>query len=289
MSQPDWDLKLKPTNIDRHKCHRVRPMEVLCLGLERTGTLSLRAALYHLGYFDVYHASSALMENPLDCDMWVEAVDATFNGKGTFPREDWDHLLGHCMAVTDQPAATFAKELVGAYPDAKILLTVRDSPEAWHKSMEQTICQVMELLSPKHLRKPSWNPLYIIQKMLHPRRPGPQQQLLDKLLVHQDTDEVPIGSVRMYQEHNEMVRELAKGREFLKYNVKEGWGPLCKFLGKPVPDIPFPSLNDSEAYASRLRMLRLFVATGYVINLAKWMAVPALAAAMYYYYGSASR
>ena len=50
ISQPNWSQTVKPTSINRRHATRIRPMEVLCLGRERTGTLSLRAALLYLGY-----------------------------------------------------------------------------------------------------------------------------------------------------------------------------------------------------------------------------------------------
>lgn len=57
----------------------------------------MRGALKELGYVDTYHMDSC-MENPPDCDLWAEALDAKFNGKGrTFGKEDWDQLLGHCQ------------------------------------------------------------------------------------------------------------------------------------------------------------------------------------------------
>ena len=106
LAQPRWAVTTTPTNIDRRHAKRTRPMELLCLGRERTGTLSLRVALLQLGYYDVYHMSSALVENPADCEMWVDALDAKFHldgkegqGKKAFGRQEWDALLGHCAAV----------------------------------------------------------------------------------------------------------------------------------------------------------------------------------------------
>ena len=71
-------------------------MRVLALGLGRTGTASLRAALQELGYTDTYHMMSASVENPPDCLCWQDAFAAKYDGKGKFGREEWDTLLGHC-------------------------------------------------------------------------------------------------------------------------------------------------------------------------------------------------
>jgi hypothetical protein len=81
---------------------------------------------------------SASVENPPDCLMWSDALASKYDGKGTFGREQWDQLLGHCQAVCDWPAVAFAKELIEAYPDAKVLITTRDI-DSWHASTMKTV------------------------------------------------------------------------------------------------------------------------------------------------------
>ena len=146
--KPVTDIFTPDTDIDRRQCKRVVPMRVLALGLGRTGTAcecwrlkiqcsladqtqALRSALQELGYTDTYHMMSASVENPPDCLMWQDAFAAKFDGEGKFGREQWDQLLGHCQAVCDWPAVAFAKELIEAYPDAKVLITTRDV-DSWH-------------------------------------------------------------------------------------------------------------------------------------------------------------
>lgn len=77
---------------------------------------------------------AASTETPRDCELWMQAIRAKWDGEGTFEKEDWDQLLGHCQAVCDLPAAAFAPELIAAYPKAKVILTTRD-PESWHKQV----------------------------------------------------------------------------------------------------------------------------------------------------------
>ncbi|KAK5740411.1 hypothetical protein LTR17_004674 [Elasticomyces elasticus] len=105
------------TTIDRHTCHRTTPMQVLSLGMSRTGTASMHAALPILGY-DTYHGFY-FYSNVLDTDMLPEAYKSK--------------LLGHVSAVTDIPAASFGPELISAYPDAKVNLVERET-ETWYKS-----------------------------------------------------------------------------------------------------------------------------------------------------------
>jgi Sulfotransferase domain len=59
--------------------------------------VGIRKALYILGYYDVYHMTSFMNENPRDDEMWAAAADAKFYGKGHFGKAEWDQLLGHCM------------------------------------------------------------------------------------------------------------------------------------------------------------------------------------------------
>lgn len=104
------------TKIDRRQCKRVVPMKVLVLGMSRTGTECKRSKLYSrssihltlifeamrkalkiLSYNDVYHGYAAAFENPKDCEMWLEAFRAKFDGIGKpYGREAFDKLLGHC-------------------------------------------------------------------------------------------------------------------------------------------------------------------------------------------------
>ncbi len=95
---------------------------------------ALVTALKQLGICDAYHGYSAIFDNPRDCEMWVEALDAKFEGKGQpYCRAQFDQLMGHCQAISDMPATCFARELIEAYPEAKVVLTLRKDVDAWYK------------------------------------------------------------------------------------------------------------------------------------------------------------
>ena len=65
--------------------------------------------------------------------MWLEAIEAKFDGKGKpYGRAEFDKLLGHCQGVSDIPAILFAEELIAAYPEAKVILTNRNF-DTWYK------------------------------------------------------------------------------------------------------------------------------------------------------------
>ncbi|KAF2159491.1 hypothetical protein M409DRAFT_70947 [Zasmidium cellare ATCC 36951] len=130
---------------------RTRPLEVLSLGLPRTGTRSMAAALEILGYQHCAHGFD-LMDNPAYAVRWEQAVDAKYYGRGeAFTRKDWDELLGHCSATTDFPCAAFWRELCAAYPEAKVVLVQRDE-DKWYTSFVEGVIDSQLSSSGKFVR-----------------------------------------------------------------------------------------------------------------------------------------
>ncbi|KAI1923140.1 hypothetical protein LOZ58_003693 [Ophidiomyces ophidiicola] len=228
----------KSTNIDRRTCKRVVPMRVICAGLPRSGTASLREALTRLGFDHTYHMISVLFENPPDAHMWIDAIRAKFDGVGTFEKEQWDQLLGHCQAVCDVPPALFIPELVKAYPEAKVIVNIRDF-EGWYRSMNATVAPVTAravLKDPSSFKDPRQHTCFEMSGLIWKNMFG---------------DKFYEAGEELHREHYAMVRSLVPEENRLEYNIKEGWGPLCEFLGVPVPDEPFPHLNDSKTFIER--------------------------------------
>lgn len=214
-------------------------MKVLCLGVGRTGTSSLRLALRELGYKECYHMMCASAENPPDNLMWQDAFAAKFDGKGKFGREEWDALLGHCQAVCDWPAIAFAKELIEAYPEAKVVLCTRDV-NSWYASTLKTVNWRANDPELKWLSKFDWaSGLYY-----------PMLRRFWDCFFYGDFEKY--GKQR-FHEHYEEVRSLVPPERLLNYRIGEGWDPLCEFLEHKVPDMPFPNVNDSSAFVETKR------------------------------------
>lgn len=227
------------TDIDRRQCKRIVPMRVLALGLGRTGTASLRAALKELGYTDTYHMMSASVENPPDCLCWQDAFAAKFEGKGKFGREEWDALLGHCQAVCDWPAVAFSKELIEAYPEAKVIITTRDV-DSWHKSVLKTVNWRANDPELKAVANFDWAAgLYY-----------PMLRNFWKFFFYDDFENR--GKERFHDYYKE-IRALVPPGRLLEYRVSSGWEPLCEYLGEPVPDVPFPQSNNADNFVQRCR------------------------------------
>ncbi|KAF4823531.1 hypothetical protein CGCTS75_v010318 [Colletotrichum tropicale] len=238
-SRPITDVFTNDTDIDRRKLTRVVPMKVLCLGLGRTGTASLRAALKQLGYVDTYHMLNASAENPPDCLLWSDALAAKFDGVGSFGKDKWDALLGHCQAVCDWPAASFAEELIAAYPDAKVLLTTRDV-DRWHQSALGTVNYRANDPFLWALSYVDW-----ASSMYYP--------MLHKYWSTIFKGDFEKHGKQVFLEHNAHIRSIVPEENLLEFRMSDGWGPLCKFLGCPVPDTPFPYVNEGDSFIGRTR------------------------------------
>ncbi|KAJ6502765.1 P-loop containing nucleoside triphosphate hydrolase protein [Mycena vitilis] len=217
---------------------RTVPMEVLVLGFCRTGTASMRAALSILGYGDTHHIGR-VMANPAEIDAWNAAIDAKFHGKGEpYGRAEWDRLLGEYKAVADVPGILFAKELVQAYPHAKIIVTTRP-PDRWWKSFKDTL---LVMLSGPQTRIARW---------LDPHGYGKFVAFARRTLeiFFGPLDAIDEGGAKArYAEYYAEIRRLVPAERRLEYEMGEGWGRLCAFLGKevPGPEMAFPHRNDAK-------------------------------------------
>ncbi|KAM3481932.1 hypothetical protein MY8738_004241 [Beauveria namnaoensis] len=235
---------------------------------------ALRESLRTLGYWEVYHTVSAITTRLNDCKLWYDLLKKKAAG-GRVTREDLDRILGDCQAVLDMPAAYFAEELIEAYPDAKIILTVRDT-ESWFASYSRTIRPIQDSPLTPFVSMMDW-------LLLMPTRwVNPMFQTIDRMLFQRDF--VSNGR-RVYEEHNARVRALAPPGKLLEYHVREGWTPLCAFLGREVPENlvaeETPHLNSSTAFIDMYHGInyRLLFAQGKrLLDVAAYTALMAVVA-----------
>lgn len=210
-------------------------MKVIGAGMGRTGTTSLQIALQELGFDPCYHMTEAL-RNPSHVPMW--------HGAGRGKTVNWDEVLGDYEATVDFPGCSFYRELMAHYPEAKVLLSVRD-PERWYESAYETIYQMTKVI-------PVWLRLLV-------RPLGKIYEMTDSV-IWQGTFEGAMENreraVQKFIEWNEQVQRDVPPEKLLVYSVKEGWEPLCDFLGVPVPDKPFPHANDRVKMQQRIRLFR---------------------------------
>jgi hypothetical protein len=192
-------------------------LRVVGAGLPRTGTNSLQIALEGLLGGRCYHMRE-IPGHPFDLgDGWERALAGETTGL--------DHLLDGYVASVDWPASMFWRELSEANPDAVILLSVRDTPETWWQSIDATI-----LPYARRALEPDWND---------------GRGLLDLLERFADTKDWddPATMKAAYKRHNADVKRKAPPQRLLEWRASEGWEPICRALGLPIPEIPFPWSN----------------------------------------------
>lgn len=213
-------------------------MKLIGAGLPRTGTLSQKVALEILGFGPCYHMVNVLG----DLDE-VPKWQAAFDGDA-----DWPGIFGDFQATVDWPGSFYYQELAEAYPDAKVLLSVRDS-ESWARSMRETVWGVWygdvlirHLSDARTKVDPGWRGF---AELLRPMclRSGLMPGGIDTTL-----EAMAAGMESFCQE----VKETVPSERLLVWSVAEGWEPLCEFLEVPVPEMPFPHLNDTEEFKNRV-------------------------------------
>lgn len=202
-------------------------VEVIGAGLPRTGTSSMKAGLEQLGFAPTYHMFE-LMSRPDQLSRWLHALEGD--------PVDWDHVTEGYPAGVDWPFSFFWRELAAAYPQAKVVLTVRD-PQTWYTSMASTIFQGVAAMSDG--AAPPGNIGEDFAKLM---RPMFGSLFAGELRVPSEEE-----SVAAFERHREAVIEAIPAERLLVFQVSQGWEPLCDFLGVPVPDTPFPHLNETEA------------------------------------------
>ncbi|SEG55098.1 hypothetical protein SAMN04489712_106203 [Thermomonospora echinospora] len=220
-------------------------IEVIGAGLPRTGTLSLKTALERLGFGPCHHMFE-LFDHPELIDRWLPEVPDDAVG--------WQRVFAGYRSTMDWPASFFWRELAEAFPWAKVVLTVRD-PGSWYASFRALI----------RLRAASLAEEDPSQAALASRASVARLRPLLEHIAHQtfgntrpfpewlpDEDQ----AVAAFQRYATTVRESLPAGRLLVFDVRQGWEPLCTFLGVAPPlDEPFPRLNDIDALKSRLDRL----------------------------------
>jgi len=197
-------------------------LQVIGAGLGRTGTLSLKVALEQLGIGRCHHMIEVFAASE-QAPLWVAAA----NG-----RPDWDAIFAGFSAVVDYPGCTYWRELAGYYPDARIILSVRD-PDKWFDSVSETIFSAA-----------------MLGRMLDsPMREFFMGNVVGTFFDHIGDRAWMTGYFRRW---NEAVIEAVAPERLLVFEAADGWEPWCAFLGVPVPDAPYPRVNSREEMQARL-------------------------------------
>ncbi|KAJ7153457.1 hypothetical protein C8R43DRAFT_446511 [Mycena crocata] len=232
--------------VDCHGTSRVEPMKVLSLGLSRTVTGSMRAAVKILARADSPHMSG----NTPDIDMWIDALNSRFFGKGPkIAGQEWEQLLGHCEVPVDSPGSSLAQELVAA--------STRHSPTRYGKAP-----------TPESVAKLGRNKPFVVASCLDPRflsRLRPFFRLV-WFTFFGDFPSEDIAKKRFAQHCEEELGENATER-LIEYKVGEGWERVCILLESEAPEEesdyhPATSFSDKRALGDRMNKLTYGVFQG---------------------------
>jgi len=197
-------------------------MHVIGAGVGRTGTYSLKLAINRLELGPCHHMEEVLHNMSTQVPLWLAALKGSPN---------WPAIFGGFKSTVDWPTAAFYRDLVKKYPSAKFILTLR-SPESWAASFGSTI---YKLIAGKDEAPPEMKDWLEMAESVIAKTGFPGGLNDDELM-------------KAFVAHNEAVKATIPASQLLVFEVKDGWEPLCKFLGAPVPDEPFPRTNDREEF-----------------------------------------
>jgi hypothetical protein len=198
-------------------------LQVIGAGLGRTGTMSLKFALEHIGFGPCYHMIDVWTALPESMALWEAAARE---------EPDWGAIFSGYAATVDYPGCTFWRELVVKYPDAKVILSKRN-PDSWFDSVSTTI------FGP-HSRQG-------IASI------GAQRFFEGTVLADFDQERMDDRAYMtgFFERWNAAVIEQVPAERLLVFEAKQGWRPLCEFLGVPVPEAPYPRVNSREDMQAR--------------------------------------
>jgi Sulfotransferase domain len=199
-------------------------LKVIGAGFGRTGTESMKTALEMLGFGPCHHMVEVLPSEE-QVAFWKQAIhEAT---------PDWKFAYRDYQSAVDWPTAYYWRQLSEYYPQAKILLTVRD-PEAWFNSFSKTILPMVQ----------------------HSEDKESMATTLIRAGVFKGNLEDPEHMIAIYKEHIETVQATIPPERLLTYTTGSGWAPLCEFLGVPVPEEDYPSMNQQQGFKEKIETLK---------------------------------
>jgi len=203
-------------------------LRVVGAGIGRTGTHSLKLALEQLLGGPCYHMLE-VFGRPDDIPVWHRAVE------GEMP--DWSTFLSEYRAAVDWPPGAFWREISAANPDAPILLSSRESADAWWKSANNTIFNIADM------NADAMGPAGAAQRDM-------AIDMLSKRFTPNWRDETE--AKRAYEAHNANVRASVPADRLVDWQPGDGWEPICEKLGLPAPSEPFPHVNTTGEFRTML-------------------------------------
>ena len=204
----------------------------------------MKTALEELGFGPCYHMQEAIAR-PRHVILWHELAHDK-------PAQ-WSEIFKNFQSTVDFPASVYYKEIFEKYPDAKVIHTVRE-PERWYNSTNETIYTAGAIF-PKWLLR--WiKPFRIVIEM---------QDLIIWQGLFNGRFEDKSYALQVFEDWTKEIKRVVPEDQLLVFSVKEGWEPLCQFLNVPIPNTPFPRVNDRKTMQRQLRFARLAMRLGPIV------------------------
>jgi len=211
-------------------------MKVIFAGYSKCGTKTMREAFALLGY-----ENWDIQENyKYERERWLKIFK---HGGG---KEDFYQMYKEVDSVTDIPSFHFWEEILGAFPDAKIVFCQRDEDEWWASRRKMLMSRQSFKLRAMRMLSPSLRAMQDFLWLGHAVTEG--WYAVEPWFGYGNMPEQLLR--RAYRRHNRNVLENAPKDRLLVFDLKEGWEPLCRFLNVPVPDCPFPHNNKNATYVA---------------------------------------
>ncbi|RWL40284.1 MAG: sulfotransferase family protein [Mesorhizobium sp.] len=197
-------------------------LRVIGTGFGRTGTDSMREALTMLGFGPCHHMWE-VMAHAKQKRLWRALA------RGEAP--DWAQLFAGYKSCVDWPSAFYWRELIKAYPQARVILTWR-SPESWWGSFEKTLLPAIAGSTDQESLG-----IALVANQVFGGRPHDRAH-----------------AIAVYRDNVEAVLNTVPAERLLVHKLGDGWAPLCSHLGVPVPDEPYPARNSSQEFRAALSL-----------------------------------
>ena len=215
-------------------------LKIIGAGFGRTGTLSVYTALNQLG-FPCYHMFEVLenKDNKSHLDFWQKVANGPAGAQ-----YNWEQVFSKYSAAVDNPASCVWRELLSAYPNARVVLTVHPrGAEAWYESTVETI----------YFTETMWQ--FKVLKFTTPfgKKMGDMCRKLIWQRAHKGTMSDRGKAIEYYHQHIADVKASVPAEQLLVYSVDQGWKPLCTFLEVPEPSSAFPNVNDRAAIKQTIK------------------------------------
>lgn len=192
-------------------------LKIIGAGLGRTATFSLKFALEHIGFGPCYHMSEVFAGARRNIPLWLDVAEG---------KPDWDKVFEGFASTSDYPACSYWRELAEYYPDAKVILTTRDA-DSWFDSVSETIFS---------------------DRMLGSLAGTPQEKMMQGSVLAPFGDKAGDRAFMTdwFEKRNQEVIDALPPERLLLFHPRQGWEPLCSFLGVSVPPEPFPRVNSRD-------------------------------------------